>query len=92
MGEWRPVRKGGILARELGDEWILYDPEISAVHIVNEMAEFVWRMCDGQHSLEEMERMATAAYQIPDRTDVRAELESVIQSFADRGMLASQEA
>jgi len=82
----------GILAQQLDDEWILYDPGASSVHIVNDMAEFVWRMCDGHHSFEQMAQKVTDAYRVPEGSNVRAELRSVIQSFADRGMLTSPEA
>jgi hypothetical protein len=70
---------------------MLYDPEIDSIHIINAMAEFVWRMCDGCHSIEEMERQIADAYNVPAGANVRADVQSVIQSFADLGMLVSQE-
>ena len=92
MDETRPLRKEGIACQELGDEWVLYDREAGSMNIINATAGLVWRLCDGRHSLEEMERQIGDAFEIPAGTNVRAHLESVIQSFAERGMLASQEA
>jgi len=92
LDETRPLRKEEIVCQKLGDEWILYDLEPGSIHIINAMAEFVWRMCDGCHSIEEMERQIADAYEVPGGMNVRADVQSVIQSFADLGMLASQEA
>ena len=92
MDEARPLRKEGIVCQKLGDEWILYDPEAGSIHVINAMAGVVWRMCDGCHSIEEMERQIADAHEVPVGTNVSADVQSVIQSFADRGMLASREA
>ncbi len=91
MDKTRPLRKERIDSRELGDEWIFIDLETDSIHILNAMAGFVWRMCDGCHSIEEMEQQIADAYTVPDGTNVRADLQSVIQSIADRGMLTNQE-
>ena len=92
MDETRPLRKAGIVCQNLGDEWILYDAEAGSIHFINAMAEFVWRMCDGYHTIEAMERQIADAYEVPVGTNVRADVQSVIRSFVERGMLASQEA
>jgi hypothetical protein len=92
LDETMPLRKEEIVCQKLGDDWILYDPEPGSIHIINAMAEFVWTMCDGCHSIDEMERQIADAYEVPAATNVRADVQSVIQSFADLGMLASQEA
>lgn len=91
MDNTRPLRKDRIDSRELGDEWILIDLETDSIHILNTLAGFVWRMCDGCHSIEEMEQEIAEEFTVPDGTNVRADLQSVLQSFADKGMLANQE-
>jgi hypothetical protein len=74
----------------LGREWILYDPERGSIHIINAMAEFVWKMCDGSHSLGEMEKRVKDVYQVPERAALSKDLEGIIQSFASVGLLVSQ--
>ena len=71
---------------------MLLDRETGSLHMINAMAEFVWRMCDGHHSIDEMEQRVADAHEFPVGTDVRADLQSVIQCFADLGILANQEA
>ena len=92
MDGTRPLRKEGIVCEQVGEEWILYDPETGSIHITNAVAGFVWGLCDGCHSIEDMKRQIADAYEVPVGTNVRADVRSVIQSFAERGMLASQEA
>jgi hypothetical protein len=58
------------------------------MHVLNAMAELVWRMCDGQHTIDQMAQHISEAYEVPLGTDVRADVQSVIQSFAQLGMLA----
>ena len=92
MDETRPLRKEGIICRKMGDEWILYDPEAGSIHIVNAVAGFVWELCDGCHSIEEMTRQIVDACDVPAGTNVGADVQSVVQSFAERGMLGGHDA
>jgi Mg2+/Co2+ transporter CorB len=86
-----PLRKDGVLSRKLGKEWMLFDPEKGAIHIINAMAEFVWNMCDGSHSLDEMERRLKDVYQVPDGANLNRDLQSIIQSFTSMGLLVSEQ-
>lgn len=83
----KPRRKDGILSRQLGDEWVLYDSDGGTVHIVNPMAEFVWNLCDGAHDLASMEQQIQDSYDIPKGTDVRKDLEAIIQNFDELGII-----
>jgi len=85
-----PLRKEGILSRKLGDEWILYDTEKGSIHIINPMAEFVWGMCDGCHTFDEMEKRVEEAYSVPEGVTLKRDLENIVQSFANMGLLISQ--
>lgn len=88
MATRMPLRKDGILSRQLGDESVLYDSEKDSVHIINYLAEFVWNMCDGSHSLDEIEECVKDTYTVPDGATVREDLEGIIQSFVDLGILS----
>ena len=87
MDETGPMRKDGIECQKLEEEWMLYDPQTGCVHVLNAVAEVVWRMCDGRHSIGEMAQQIAAAYEVPEGADVLADVQSVIESFAERGML-----
>lgn len=85
-----PLRKEGILSKKLGDEWMLYDTEKGSIHVINTMAEFVWKMCDGSHTLDEMEKCIEDNYDAPEGATLKRDLENIIQSFANMGLFVSQ--
>jgi hypothetical protein len=88
MDTRKPLRKDGIMSRQLGNEWILYDTASGAVHVVNSMAEFVWRMCDGSHNLVDIENGVCNAHVVPEGRNVSKDLEDIIRKFADLGVIS----
>jgi len=86
-----PLRKDGILSRKVGDEWLLYDSATSTLHVINRTAQFVWDMCDGSHTVEDIARALPHAFETPEGTDVKKDVEEIIQSFVDKGIVEAQE-
>ena len=91
MDSKKPLRKDGILSQQVGDEWLLYDSEEGSVQIVNSVAEFVWRMCDGSHNLNEIEQQVKSDFSVPNNVNLRKDLEKIIQNFADIGILGFEQ-
>ncbi len=87
MDSIKPLRKKGILSHRVGDEWILYDTERGAVHVINSTAEFVWRLCDGSRTLSDIEEYVRDTVHIPQGDTVRKNLDDIIQIFAHLGIL-----
>jgi len=48
------ARQEGIVVRELSDETLVYDLERHRAHCLNAGAARVWRLCDGNRSVEEI--------------------------------------
>ena len=69
---------------------MLYDSEKGSVHIINSVAEFVWGMCDGCHTLGEIEKRLEDAYRVPEEATLKRDLENIVQSFSNLGLLVSQ--
>ena len=88
MDTGKPLRKDNILSRQLGNEWILYDTASGAVHVINSMAEFVWRMCDGSHDLVDIENGIRNAHMVPEDRNVGKDLGDIIRKFADLGVIS----
>ena len=83
----RPVRKKDVHARKLGAEWLLYDPEVEKLHILNPTAEFVWRLCDGSHDLAAIKAELREKYDISDEQRLDDDLNSILKEFARIGVL-----
>jgi hypothetical protein len=50
----KPRAKSGLLSQPLEDELILYDHSGDRCHSLNRTAALVWRLADGEHSIEDM--------------------------------------
>jgi len=71
---------------------LLYDSGAGILHVINRTAEFVWEMCDGSHSVEDIAEAMPDAFETPEGTDVKKDVEVIIQSFVDKGVLEPREA
>ena len=55
----RPIaRTKELLIEEVEGETLVYDLERHKAHCLNEMAEFVWRLCDGENTVSDLVRLA----------------------------------
>jgi len=50
----KPRARSGLLSQPLDDELILYDQNGDRCHSLNRTAALVWRLADGEHSIEDM--------------------------------------
>ena len=76
-----------ILETELGEEISLYDPTTENVVVLNTTASDIWRLSDGESSLDEMVRLLAAAYGV-NAEQIRPEVERVIGEFQEQGLLS----
>jgi len=56
-----------LILEDLGDEVLIYDPEIDRAHCLNRSAAMVWRLCDGQRSVADIS--ATMSHQLGTTVD-----------------------
>jgi hypothetical protein len=64
----------------------LYDPHTESVLVLNQTASDVWRLSDGEHSLEEIVELLGAAYGMnPDQ--IRADVKSTVVRIIEEGFL-----
>ena len=56
MNTTRPVRKPDITVKDIGGETLLYSAAEEAIHILNPTARLIWELCDGEHTVEDMEQ------------------------------------
>ncbi|MBN1848686.1 MAG: PqqD family protein [Deltaproteobacteria bacterium] len=89
MSTNNPLRKENISARKMGEEWMLYNSDDESVHVINSTAEFVWRLCDGSNSLDEIKQEIAKTYNISDSTDLNKDVDAIINQFQELGILNS---
>ena len=87
MDKDKPLRKSDIVTQNIGDEYMLYNPESGSMHVINRTAEFVLNLCDGAHSLSEIEQQLRETHRVPEGDHLRKDLEAIFQSFTDLGII-----
>jgi hypothetical protein len=87
MNTTRPFRKPGITVKDIGGETLLYSGEQEAIHILNPTAQVIWELCDGEHTVEDMEQAIRANFSVAIEHDVTGDIRRTLEVFADKGLL-----
>jgi len=82
-----PIRNPDIVVKDIGGETLLYDTGDEAVHVLNPTAELIWELCDGEHTVEDMEQVIRAAFSVPDEHDVGEDIRLTLETFSGKGLL-----
>ena len=90
MNTVRPLRKPGILVKDIGGETLLYSAEQEAIHILNPVANLIWELCDGEHTVEDMEQTIRAGFSVADERDVIRDIRQTLEIFAAKELLKSR--
>jgi hypothetical protein len=48
------ARKEGLVVQEMPEEVLVYDTNTNKAHCLNKTAAFVWKSCDGSHSINDI--------------------------------------
>ena len=89
MGD-RPIRKEGVSIYSLGKEWFLHDKNDGNVHVINGTARFIWELCDGCNTLEEIESAIKVSYEIRPDGDLANIIKDILHQFWQLGLLATR--
>jgi hypothetical protein len=83
----KPQQRPNIMANDLGEQMALYSVEGKAVHVLNPTAHLIWDLCDGEHSLEDIEAAIRSSFSVPEDRDVQADIRRTIKELSDKGLL-----
>ena len=81
----RPRREPEVLARDVDGEVVLFHPGTQGIHGLNPTASFVWDLCDGRLTAEQIATELQAVY--PDHPGVRDDVHRTIGSLHAMGLL-----
>ena len=59
------ARRHHLIVQELDRELLVYDEERHRAHRLNESSSLVWRLCDGERSIDDITRIVTATLDAP---------------------------
>jgi predicted ATPase len=83
----KPRRKPKIMANDLGEQVALYSVEGRAVHVLNPTAHLIWDLCDGEHSLEDIEVAIRSSFAVPEGHDVQAYIRRTVEELSRKRLL-----
>jgi hypothetical protein len=80
-----PKQKPGIKSRDIGGETLLIDGEHS--YAINPPAAFIWALCDGEHSVDDIERAIREDYGLTTERSLHGELVQILIQFSEKDLL-----
>lgn len=83
----RPARKRGITAKDIGVETLLYSADEKAIHILNPAAKLIWELCDGEHTVADIERAVKASFAVGDEHSVAGDIQRTLEVLDSKGLL-----
>lgn len=84
----KPLRKQGFFVQDAGGEAILYSSSKKAIHILNPAAKLIWNLCDGNHTLEDIEQAIRTNFSVANKHDVSGDIRKILEVFSSKGILA----
>ena len=87
MAAGNPVRKDGISVTEIGDQVLLCGVDEEAIHFLNPTARLIWQLCDGRHSIDDIEHSIAERFDVSETTDVRGDIEATLATLVAKGLL-----
>ena len=85
----KPIRRTGIVEKSVGHEIILYGSTDEAIHILNPTAKLIWDLCDGAHTVADMEQSLRTQFAVLPERNLTTDIADTLKLFADKGLLAS---
>ena len=82
-----PAAKPGIVVEALGDETLLYSAEGKAIHVLNPTANLIWTLCDGSHTITDMEQAVRSTFAVPEAHDLIKDIRQTLDIFRGKGLL-----
>ena len=83
----KPQSRKDIVAKQLGNEMMLYDPRSDNVHVLNETSLFIWKLLDGKHSHKDIEVKIREQFEAPSDQNVLQDVTKICADFRDKGLL-----
>jgi hypothetical protein len=65
-------------------------PAGGAIHALNPTARLIWNLCDGAHTLADIEAELRQAFDVPPERDLAADVRATLALFQSKHLLADR--
>lgn len=86
MSPNKPRRKPDYRLEAMDGELLLFHPAESRIMYCNETASLIWRLCDGERTVQEIAGLLAEAYPEAAET-IPQDVEAALQQFAQHGAI-----
>jgi hypothetical protein len=88
----RPAAAKGIVARNVGGEVVLVPTQVGVasfenVYLLSQVGAFLWEHLDGTRDREQLCRLITSKFAIPDGRNVGNDVDTFLGELARRGLV-----
>ena len=83
--------KKNVRTIQVEKELMLHDSAAQKVYALNPSAAFVWNLCDGTHTIEQMIAAAETQFGNTTQVDISQDVHQTIDWFNEYGLLESDE-
>lgn len=83
----RPLRKSDFVAQSLDGELLLYNIQGEQVHVLNPTAQCIWDLCDGEHTIADIEQEIRANFSVPPNCQIKDDIQKTLSVFNQKGLL-----
>lgn len=87
MSTLKPRSRSDVITRDVRSQRVLFDSVSHSSHVLNETAEFLWNLCDGEHSVAELAAEVRAFFDVPADVDLETDIHNTLNSFRKKGLL-----
>lgn len=83
IGEIMPKPKldERIVLREEGDEAFLFNPDTAAIKTLNDTGVFIWKLCDGAHSKDDIVKKVIESYDVKSKDVAQKDAEEFLKAL-----------
>ena len=82
----KPLKRSDVVYRPLEEEGLLVDTKNKKVHSLNRAANFIWGLCDGCHSLQDISKELAARFDVKE-PDAMKDTERMVAEFQTHHLL-----
>ena len=87
MSSIKPRSRSDVITRDVRNQRVLYDNVSHSSHVLNETAEFIWNLCNGEHSVLELAAEVRAYFDVPADVDLETDIKITLKSLEKKGLL-----
>lgn len=84
---YKPKAKNSVTIQDLGDEVILYDSDKENVHFLNHTAHAIWNLCDGKHTLLNIQEKLERQFPEINAADLSEDIRTTIMEFKGKKLI-----